>query len=494
MRNPFRPDLQDPATCRDLILAQDKRLLEAARTVAGAVPRAMLVGGFVRDALLGRMSHDADLEVYGIAAEELERTLEKLFPGRVHAVGRAFGVFKVRLHDDVDLDVAIPRRESKSGAGHRGFVVTGDPDMSLEDASRRRDFTVNAMTADSVTGEVSDPHGGRKDLSDMTLRATDTAAFPDDPLRVYRAAQFVARFGFAVEPVTMALMTEMVRRGDLDDLSAERVTDEVRKILLAPTPSAGFGLLRDLGVIGRDYPELQALIGVEQEQEWHPEGDVWTHTLIVLDMAAALSVGLDAESRLVAMLGALCHDLGKPATSAVVDGRIRAIGHEEAGTKQTKALLDRWTFSASVVRGALAIVGNHMMPIRLWKEHQAGKMDDRGYRNGVRRILKRIAPLPWEAYLTAVEADRRGRTSEKAARPVLPALEEFREMAMDLETMDGALAPLLTGENLIGLGIAPGPEMGEWLRRVEEVRDAGELETKEEAIAYVRRRLVTPAP
>lgn len=493
MQNPFQQDVLDPETCRTRILAQDPRLLEAARTVAKAVPRALLVGGFVRDALLGRTSADADLEVYGVSVDEIDVTLTKHFPGRVHAVGRAFGVFKIRVDDDVELDVALPRRESKAGKGHRGFTVTGDPTMSVEDASRRRDFTVNAMAADPATGEVIDAHGGREDLMRMVLRATDPAAFPDDPLRVYRAAQFVARFGFSVEPKTVGLMKEMVSAGDLDELSAERVTEEMRKLLLAPTPSAGFTLLRDLGVIARDYPEIDALIGVGQEPEWHPEGDVWTHTMIVLDTAAKIvrtaSPAPDTDARLTVMLGALCHDLGKPATSAVVDGRVQALGHDAAGVIPTGTLLDRWTFPSSVARDVAAIVVNHMTPVRIWKKHEAGKMDERAYRNGVRRILKRLAPLPWQVFLMAVEADRRGRASMKAGRPVLPALEAFIQVATELERTDGALAPLLSGEDLKTLGVAPGPGMGEWIRRVEEMRDTGDIETKKEAIEYVKQQL-----
>jgi len=492
MRNPFRDDIRDPAVQRRLVLGQDKRLLDEARIVAEKTPKALLVGGFVRDALLGLQSKDADLEVYGISAEDLEQTLERLFSGRVVAVGRAFGVFKVRMEGGLGLDVAIPRRESKSGKGHRGFVVTGDPDMSAEEAARRRDFTVNAIAADPITGEITDPFDGIADLDIGILRVTDPKTFQDDPLRVYRAAQFAARFEFTVEPETFELMSEMVGRGDLEELSKERVTEEIKKLLLlAETPSIGFGLLRDLGVISRDYPELQALIGLEQDAEWHPEGDVWTHTMSVLDSAAAIvrQSSFSEDETLRVMLGALCHDLGKAGTTAPVSGRVRSLGHEEAGVDTARSLCGRWTFPKEAVDAAVAIAKEHLAPMQLWRAKQKGELDEKSYLNAVRRVLKRITPLSWRVYLAAVEADWRGRGTEDASREMFPPGEAFINAAKTVESAGNVAEPLLHGRDLAKLGIKPGPEMGEWIRRVEEARDRGEIETREEASGFVREAL-----
>lgn len=500
MRNPFREDIRDPAVQRERILAQDARLLEAARRVADRVPRALLVGGFVRDALFGMHPKDADIEVYGMPADEVETLLEKLFRGRVHAVGRAFGVFKVRVADGLDFDAAIPRRESKSGKGHRGFTVTGDPTMSVEDAARRRDFTVNAIAADPTTGEVIDPAGGVADLDDRILRAVDPATFADDPLRVYRAAQFAARFGLSVDAKTFDLMAEMVGRGDLDELSKERVTEEIKKVLLlADRPSVGFELLREIGVVERDYPEIHALVGLEQDRIWHPEGDVWTHVMMALDAAAAIvrqperGFGEDAETRI--MLGVLCHDLGKATTSGLVKGRIRAHGHEDAGVGAVKTLCAKWTFPNTAVDAAISIMKEHQTPMHLWRAKERGEMDAAQYRNAVRRLLKRISPLPWREFIAAVEADWRGRATEGAARAEFPPGSEFIETAKAFGREGDVVKPLLRGRDLAEFGIAPGPEMGEWIRRVEAARDEGEIETKEEAITYVKESLPsTPVP
>jgi tRNA nucleotidyltransferase (CCA-adding enzyme) len=491
MQNPFRADSMDPVVQRARILAQEPRLLEAARTVAGRTPKALLVGGFVRDALLGMHPKDADLEVYGMPADEVEALLDGLFPGRVHPVGRAFGVFKVVVADGLDLDVAIPRRESKSGKGHRGFTITGDPGMSVEDAARRRDFTVNAIVADPMTGEVSDPVGGIADLEGRTLRVVDPKTFVDDPLRVYRAAQLAARFALAVEPETLALMSEMVRRGDLGELSPERVTEELKKLLLlAETPSVGFGLLRQLGVIEREYTEFQALIGLGQDSIWHPEGDVWMHVMMSLDVAARIvrqpERGFGEAEMTHVMLGVLCHDLGKATTSDLVDGRICARGHEDAGVGALRTLCARWTFPKTAVDAAIAIMREHQAPMHIWRAKERGEMDAKQYRNAVRRTLKRIAPLSWRELIAAIESDWRGRATENAKRPEFPPGTEFSDTSQDIEREGKVTEPLLHGRDLAKLGVPPGPGMGEWIRRVETARDEGEIETKEDAIGFVK--------
>ena len=238
-----------------------------AREVASLVPeridrppRALLVGGLVRDALLGRTTTDADVEVFGVPAGRLESLLESLFPERVNTVGRSFGIFKVHLVHGIDLDVALPRTESKVASGHRGFTVLGDPFLPFPEAARRRDFTINALAADPLTGEILDGHRGLDDLAERALRAVDRATFVEDPLRVWRAVQLAARLAFRVEPGTVALMRAMVARGDLAELSRERVTEELRKLLRdAESPSLGLLLARDLGAVASAFPEIEAL-------------------------------------------------------------------------------------------------------------------------------------------------------------------------------------------------------------------------------------------
>ena len=283
------------------------------------------------DQLLGRPSKDLDIEVFGVPAPALHALLEGF--GRVDVVGESFRVYKI-----ADIDVSLPRRESKAGRGHKGFVIEGDPDLSVEQAARRRDFTINAISRDPLTGALVDPFDGVRDLHGRILRAVDARTFADDSLRVMRALQFAARFELTVDEETKALCRSL----PLDDLPSERVWGEMEKLLLqAARPSIGLALALDLGVIDRLFPELRALVGCPQEYDWHPEGDVWVHTLMVVDEARQRLEDLDRGRAAAVMLGALCHDLGKPPTTALVDGRIRSMGHEEAGVAPATALLDR---------------------------------------------------------------------------------------------------------------------------------------------------------
>ena len=254
-------------------LDQDARRVALAIREAGG--RALCVGGFVRDRVLGQGSEDLDLEVFGIPEDHLRALLTTL--GRVEPVGQAFPVYKLG-----QIDVSLPRRESKSGRGHKGFIVEGDPSMSFDEAARRRDFTINAIGWDPLTDEYLDPFGGRADLEKRLLRVVDRVTFGDDSLRVLRALQFAARFELTVDPDT----ADICRAIPLDDLPAERIWGEFEKLLLkAHRPSIGFALARELGVIERILPEMVPLYDCPQDAEWHPEGDVWTHTLMVIDEA-----------------------------------------------------------------------------------------------------------------------------------------------------------------------------------------------------------------
>ena len=230
-------------------------------TREGHPPRALLVGGYVRDHFLDRKTTDADVEVYGVPVDRLDALVEGMFPGRVNTVGRSFGVLKIHLVPGIDVDVSLPRTDSKIGAGHRGFAVSGDPFLDFREASRRRDFTVNALAYDPLTAELLDAHGGLDDLGRRTLRAVDASTFPEDPLRVWRAFQFAARLDFTLDAGTTALVSSMVRRGTLAELSRERVTDEIRKLLSAPRPSIGLTLASDSGALRGLLPGARSLGG-----------------------------------------------------------------------------------------------------------------------------------------------------------------------------------------------------------------------------------------
>src|SRR4030095_15089451 len=303
--------------------------------------RALIVGGWVRDHLRGEPDRiDYDLEVYRIDAPELRSILSR--HGSVNAVGEALTIYKLSLRRDGVVDVSLPRRESKVASGHRGFDVVGDPLMSFEEATRRRDFTINAIMFDPLTDEYIDPHKGRDDLKRRTIRAVDPATFVEDSLRVLRAMQFASRFEFDIDPDTVRLCGEI----DLRDLPAERIWAEVEKWLVGSArPGIGLWTALDLGIISKLWPEIEKLKGCPQEPEWHPEGDVFIHTGLVIDQARKLIDDLPRPKKIAVMLGALCHDFGKPATTAFEDGRIRSKMHETIGVPITQSFLERLKLS-----------------------------------------------------------------------------------------------------------------------------------------------------
>lgn len=437
----------------------------AARAAGG---RALIVGGWVRDRLRGHLSNDLDLEVFGIPQDRLALLLAPF--GRVEAVGQSFPVYKVIAPGAGEfIDVALPRRESKSGRGHKGFEVVGDPAMSIEDAARRRDFTVNAIAWDPLTGTCEDPFDGGADLDRRLLRAVDPTTFGDDSLRVLRAVQFAARFEFALDADTAALC----RRIPLDDLPAERIWGELEKLLLAAKrPSVGFALSLDLGVVDRILPELKPLVGCEQEPEWHPEGDVWTHTLLVIDKARELNADLDRPRLIALMLGAVCHDLGKPATTAVIDGRIRSLNHEEAGVAPTLSLLDRLNIHAidgfDVRTQVVGLVAHHLKPGML---HKAAQVGDGAFRRLAQKVdLELLARM--------ARADCLGRTGDFDCS----AMDWFVERARALGVEHRPPVPLLMGRHLLALGLSPGPRVGEILQVVYEKQLDGEVCSVDDAI------------
>jgi tRNA nucleotidyltransferase (CCA-adding enzyme) len=445
--------------------------LELARRIALAVReaggRALIVGGWVRDRELGRTSKDIDIEVFGVESGAL-RELLKAF-GSVNAVGESFTVFKV-----ADVDVALPRRESKVGRGHKGFDVTGDPAMSPREAARRRDFTVNAISWDPLSGEFEDPFDGRGDIGRRVLRAVDERTFGEDSLRVLRAIQFAARFEFVLDPATEALC----RRIPLDDLPAERIWGEFEKLLLqAPRPSIGFELALRMGVIDALFPEIKALVGCPQEPEWHPEGDVWVHTLMVIDQARTRIDDLDRPRQVAVMLGAVCHDLGKPPTTAFLDGRIRSIDHEQAGVAPATAVLDRLNVHTmdgfDVRREVLGITAHHLKPGMFG-------MSKTPVSDGAFRRLAQKVDL--ELLARVAKSDCLGREGDFDCS----SMDWFLDRARQLGVEHAAPKPIVLGRHLIELGVRPGPLMGEILRAVYERQLDGSVTTLEEGIAAAR--------
>ena len=435
------------------------RIAAALREAGG---RALCVGGFVRDRLLNRPSKDLDIEVFGIPQEQLLALLRSL--GRVEPVGQAFPVYKLGA-----IDVALPRRESKTGRGHKGFSVEGDHSMSFEDAARRRDFTINAIGWDPLTGEYLDPFSGRDDLAHRLLRVVDPRTFADDSLRVLRAVQFAARFELTIDSETARICSTV----PLDDLPAERIWGEFEKLLLqAERPSIGFALARELGVIHQLLPEMEALYDCPQDAEWHPEGNVWVHTLMVIDQARLLNADLDRPRLATVMLGAVCHDLGKPSTTAVIDGRIKSPNHEAMGVGPATDILDRVNINTldgfDVRRQVLGLVSEHLRPMAFYKSRDT--VTDGAFR----RLAQKV---DLELLVRFARADCTGRTGHFDCS----GIEWFFDRARSLGVEHRPPPALLLGRHLLEMGVLPGPRMGEILRAVYELQLDGAVTTVDEA-------------
>ena len=430
----------------------DPVILDIARAVRAAGGRALLVGGFVRDRLLGLDAKDVDVEVFGLDPAALESLLGSF--GRVLRVGESFGVLRLA---HVDADFSLPRRDSKVAPGHRGFAVASDPHLDFESAARRRDLTINAISLDPLSEEVIDPFGGRRDLELGVLRATDARAFPEDPLRALRVAQFIARFEMDPDPALVALCA----RAPLGEVSGERVFGEFRKMLLeGRRPSAGLRFLETSGLL-RFFPELDALVGVPQDPEWHPEGDVWVHTLMVVDEAARLRDG--GGDDLALMLAALCHDFGKPLTTRVdPSGRVRSPEHSERGVEPARAFLERLRAPKDLVRRVCALVLHHLAPALFVRNGAAA----RGYRRLARKLDASGVSL---ALLVRVaEADHLGRTGTVRNSP--PG-EAFLAQARRHLVAEEPPRDVVMGRHLVARGLSPGPDFAVLLERCREVQD-----------------------
>ena len=435
---------------------------EVARTVRDAGGRALMVGGCVRDSLLGGESSDRDIECFGIGGEALLRVLGAKF--KLDLVGASFGVVKLK---DYDVDVALPRRETKLGLGHRAFTMEYDPSLSLEEASARRDFTVNAIYSDPLTGEILDPWNGRADLKRGILRHV-SEHFREDPLRVLRGMQFTARFGLTPAPETVAVCRTMESEG----LPCERLFAEWAKLLVKGVRiSAGLKFLRDTGWV-RYYPELERLIGCRQDPHWHPEGDVWNHTLQCLDNFAEARGGEPERENLIVGLAVLCHDFGKPFTTYYDRNRkrLRSLGHDEAGVKPAREFLARLTNEERIFKEVLPLVRLHMRPYSLW---QNGCGD-----NAVRRLAAEAGRID---RLVRVEAADKGPEDGK--------MPEFcrwlLERAENLRILDSVPKPIIQGRDLIAIGMEPGPEFGRILKVSYEAQLDGAFSDREGAMKYL---------
>lgn len=452
-------------------------MLEAVRRIG----RPRLVGGGVRDWLLGIEPKDFDLEVGGASFETLQRTLARF--GATDVVGRSFGVVKVRsAATGTEYDFSLPRRESKTGAGHRGFAVTPEPDLTDAEAAARRDFTVNAIALDPFTGEIIDPHGGRRDLAARVLRHT-SHAFIEDPLRVLRAMQLAARFDFQLDPDTAALCRGI--RDTYSELPVERVWGEWDKWAgQSRRPSRGMEVLAETGWIDH-FPELSDLQGTQQEPAWHPEGDVFTHTSHCVDALAADPEwqSADRPRRRLLMLAVLTHDVGKPSTTVRQrrHGKLRwtSNGHEAAGGPLAAAFLRRIGAPLELDAPVAALVVHHLAH----HHGHEGTFSD----SQVRRLARRLAPATIDDLALVMTADARGRPPlDSPETHVLIA--RLRQRAQELQLADAAPKPLLLGRHLIAAGHTPGPAFKPLLDEAFEAQLDGAFTDEPGAIDWLQRR------
>lgn len=439
------------------------RELEIARQLAKAVfedgGRAYFVGGYVRDARMGVQTKDIDIEVYGIAPARLRELLSRF--GQVFEKGASFGVLSL---EHTNLDIAMPRRESRTGERHTDFDVSVDPALSTQEASRRRDFTVNAMMMDVLSGEIIDHWGGLRDLENGVLRHVAADTFPEDALRVFRAAQFAARFEMRVAPETV----ELCRGMDVRALTRERVFEETAKALLkAKQPSVFFAVLEEMNHLEEFFSEVAATRGVPQNPKYHPEGDVYCHTMLVLDQAATLRSR--AVEPLFFMFAALCHDLGKiDSTRIEPDGRITSHMHPASGRPLAERQLRRLSDNSRLLRYVDDMVGNHMRPNAMAMCQSKKKKT---------RLLFDASVCPEDLILLS-RADASGKLSgpydERLEQFLLERLRDWREAAAQ---------PMVTGQDLIAAGLTPDERFKPMLDRARVLRFAGL--SKERALAQV---------
>ena len=440
-----------------------KTTLELARLFQDAGGNLLMVGGSVRDLIWREYPKELDFEARGLSVEEIKSLLSPHF--KCNEVGKAFGVLKIKGQP---IEIALPRTEIKTGSGHKGFSIDVDPNLPFEEAVLRRDFTINALGLNPLTDELFDPCRGRQDIADRKLSHVGPA-FKEDPLRVLRGMQFIARFQLTPKPSTIDICQSM----DMENLAPERIYEEWKKLILKGVNlTEGLNFLQDTGWV-KYFPELLALIGCDQEPEWHPEGDVWVHTLHCMDAFAQERVGDDWED-LVVGLAVLCHDLGKPLTTKIgKDGRIRSPMHEAKGEEPTRSFLSRLTTQVDLHEQVVPLVRRHLSPRTFYKD-QAGDGAIRRLANKVKRIdrLVRVAA-----------ADIAGRPPRKDEFPEGPWL---LQRAEELKVKDSAPQPIILGRHLIEHGLRPGPAFGPILKQCFEAQLDGAFQNRTEGVRFLK--------
>ena len=422
-----------------------KRIAEKVHDEGGC---AYYVGGYVRDLIQWNPGKDIDIEIHGISPDRLKEILSSL--GELMEYGESFGIFGLKGHS---IDIAMPRKETCRGRGHRDFDIFVDPHIGTLGAAKRRYFTVNAMMQNVLTGEIIDHFGGKADLEAGVIRHVNNESFAEDPLRVLRAAQFAARFEFSVAKETVDLCSEM----DISTLPKERVMGELEKALLkADRPSIFFETLKEMNQLSVWFPEVESLIGVEQNPRYHAEGDVWVHTMMVLDVASKYSNY--SSSKLGFMLSALTHDVGKAICTERIDGVLHSYAHETKGLPLVKQFIERLTSERALQKYVLNMTELHMKPNTMAAMGSSVKSTNKLFDDS----------CDPEGLICLAICDGLGQITET---PYVSYNAFFRErIAVFHEMMS---RPYVMGQDLVDAGIQPDKSFSDYLAYAHKLRLAG---------------------
>jgi len=451
----------------DSLLAKSPRIKSIISDIIEEGGQVFLVGGAVRDILMGTTVKDIDCEVHGFDTVQLEAVLKK--SGPVDLVGKSFGVLRVQ---GLDIDWSLPRTDS---AGRKP-IVSIDPHMGIQDAFARRDLTINAMGIDLLTKELIDPFNGKQDLQNKVLRAPDISFFSQDPLRFYRVMQFIGRFEMHPDNELNRLCQQM----DITHISRERIEVEFEKMMCkSKRPSLGIRWLRDIKRLKDVLPELYATIGIKQSPLWHPEGDVFEHTMQTLDAAARIECSHSKEERIRLMLAALCHDLGKVTTTKEVNGTITSYDHELQGIIPAKRLLARITGNKERKETVLKLVRYHMAPLQF--------IANSAKPSAYKRLALKLSPhtnIQMLAHLSC--ADKCGRNAKSAVPLQGPCKDVFTfvKRAQDAQVLKDKQKPVVQGRDLMEF-IEPGPHMGELVKQAYKIQINENIKNKEMLIKRV---------
>jgi tRNA nucleotidyltransferase (CCA-adding enzyme) len=436
----------------------------------------IVVGGYVRDALLHIHSKDIDIELYNLPSlETLEQILKPY--GKLNLVGKSFGVIKLRLNE-LEIDFSPPRTESKHTAGHRGFEVHYHLPLDFTTAARRRDFTINAIGYNPQTKTLLDPHNGIDDLRNKRLMCVNEQTFIEDPLRPLRAIQFAARFELSCDPLLLSLCKDMIAKGALEELPKERIFEEFKKLfLLASKPSIGMELLRQMGGLPFFSP-LDHFEDTPQDPITHPEGNVWDHTLMTLDVMASLRTG-NSKRDLTRMFAMLLHDCAKPITTAIINGAIRAPKHGKIGVEVGKTFLEKITNEHGLTNTILPLIRYHGKVRKLYENEAT-----------IPQILHLSTRVPIEELILVAQADFFGREFRGERPQHFDAGVWLYGHADKLGVLRSPPKPLIMGRDLIALGLKSSEKFKTILNTAYEAQLNQEFFAPQEAIQWLKTHLV----